>query len=77
MRCERGNRCNRCRKLAYKLAARQYEEARADFLERYAVDKEGYGGIILDGVPFRAVEHLMRLRLEVGRAYRRWKWKSA
>lgn len=68
MTCESGNRCSRCLKLQYKLRVRQYQEARRSMFEDS--DKDKLGNLIVHP---SCIDSLMRLRLKIGRAYRRWK----
>lgn len=68
MTCESGNRCTRCRKIQYKLRVKQYQEARRSMMEDS--DRDAMGNLLVH--PSR-IESLMRDRVRIGRAYRRWK----
>lgn len=68
MTCESGNRCTRCRKIQYKLRVKHYQEARRSMFEDS--DKDKLGNLIVHP---SCIDSLMRARVNIGRAYRRWK----
>lgn len=68
MKCERYNRCNVCLKLNYKLRSKQYQELRRRVIEEAPKDENG--ALI---IPRKQLDSLVRQRLAIGRAYRRWK----
>lgn len=69
MKCQRYSRCNRCLKLMYKLRVARYQELRRLYIDTNP-HKDDMGNVLMG---LRAIDRLLRARVEVGRAYRRWK----
>lgn len=65
MKCERGNRCIKCRKLNLKRAVRNYQKSRKDVFENS--EKDTCGNLIV--APF-FVEGLLNQRAKIGKLAR-------